>query len=143
MSGSARMDFPDTATADEHVCVFDMDADACLICGRTAEEAAKLEAAQERRELAAVGGILAKVSPTAWKYSQELKAQVSSAVITLLRWYNSNDDEARDLAEKLANAVVARGNDGVFSFEQTQDTEDAFLESQELFVAPINVFIAA
>lgn len=76
--------------------------------------------------LRAVQGLLPQDPP-------ELKAQVSSAVITLLRWYNSNDDEARDLAEKLANAVVARGNDGVFSFEQTQDTEDAFLESQELF----------
>lgn len=89
MSGSARMDFPDTATADEHVCVFDMDADACLICGRTAEEAAKLEAAQERRELAAVGGILAKVSPTAWKYSQELKAQVPKPIQSRVEWQRS------------------------------------------------------
>ena len=35
---------PDTATAEEHVCVFDMDADACLICGRTAEEVTQLRA---------------------------------------------------------------------------------------------------
>lgn len=62
---------------------------------------------------------------------QDLKNRVASAVIALLRWYDSNDDEARDKAEKLARRVMECHD--VFRSDQIQDTEDAFAESQELF----------
>lgn len=55
---------------------------------------------------------------------------VANAVIDILRWYDVNDDEAREEAGGLAKAVAQRP--AVFGMALVQDVQEAYHESLEL-----------